>query len=174
MAMTASPLGAPINRVDGRAKVTGQARYAAEHQVPGLAHGWVVSSEVAVGRIVSIDTTEALAVPGVLQVFTHENRPPLAEDDESYRDEIAPETSSPFRPLHDDRIRFSAQPIALVVAETLELARYAAMLVRVDYERAPHATDLMAQRAAAYEPKPRMPVPRPRGDADREIGRAHV
>jgi xanthine dehydrogenase YagR molybdenum-binding subunit len=174
MAMTASPLGAPINRVDGRAKVTGQARYAAEHQVPGLAHGWVVSSEVAVGGIVSIDTAEPLALPGVLQVFTHENRPPLAEDDESYRDEIAPETSSPFRPLHDDRIRFSAQPIALVVAETLELARYAATLVRVDYERAPHATDLVAQRAAAYEPKPRMPVPRPRGDADRAFAQARV
>jgi xanthine dehydrogenase YagR molybdenum-binding subunit len=174
MATTASPLGTPINRVDGRAKVTGQARYAAEHRVPDLAHGWVVSSDVAAGRIVRIDATEALALPGVLQVFTHENRPPLAEDDDSYRDEVAPATSSPFRPLYDGRIRFSAQPIALVVAETLELARYAATLVRVEYERAPHATDLQAQRGAAYEPKPRAPVPHPRGDADRAFAQASV
>ncbi len=174
MAMTASPLGAPINRVDGLVKVTGRARYAAEHQAPGLAHGWVVSSDIAAGRIVRFDATEALALPGVLHVLTHENRPPLAEDDDSYRDEVSPPTSSPFRPLHDDRIRFSAQPIALVVAETPELARYAATLVRVDYERAPHVTDLQAHRGAAYEPKPRMPPPRPRGDADRAFAQASV
>jgi xanthine dehydrogenase YagR molybdenum-binding subunit len=174
MAMTASPLGTPINRLDGRAKVTGQARYAAEHRVPDLAHGWVVGSDVAVGRIVRIDATEALALPGVLQVFTHENRPPLARDDESYRDEVSPATSAPFRPLYDSRIRFSAQPVALVVAETLELARYAATLVRVEYERSPHATDLQAQRGAAYEPKPRTPVPHPRGDADRALAQASV
>ena len=174
MAMTTSSLGTPINRLDGRAKVTGQARYAAEHQAPGLVHGWVVSSDIAAGRIVRIDAREALALPGVLQVFTHENRPRLADDDESYRDEVSPETSSPFRPLYDNRIRFSAQPIALVVAETLELARYAATLVRVEYERAPHATDLETQRGAAYEPKPRTPVPHPRGDADRALAQASV
>jgi xanthine dehydrogenase YagR molybdenum-binding subunit len=174
MTTTTSPLGTPINRVDGRAKVTGRARYAAEHRVPDLAHGWVVTSDVAAGRIVRIDAAAALALPGVLHVLTHENRPPLAEDDDSYRDEVSPPTSSPFRPLHDGRIRFSAQPIALVVAETPELASYAASLVRVDYERAPHATDLRAQRGAAYEPKPRMPPPHPRGDADRAFAQASV
>jgi xanthine dehydrogenase YagR molybdenum-binding subunit len=123
---------------------------------------------------VRIDARAALALPGVLQVFTHENRPRLADDDESYRDEVSPETSSPFRPLYDGRIRFSGQPVALVVAETLELARHAASLVRVEYERAPHATDLEAQRGAAYEPKPRAPVPHPRGDADRALAQASV
>lgn len=174
MATTARPLGTSLNRVDSFAKVTGRARYAAEHQAPDLAHGWVVTSDVAAGRIVRIDAAAALALPGVLHVLTHENAPPLAEDDDSYRDEVSPPTSSPFRPLHDDRIRFSAQPIALVVAETPELARHAATLVRVEYERAPHATDLQAQRGVAYEPKPRMAPPRPRGDADRAFAQAPV
>ena len=84
-------------------------------------------------------------VPGVIQVFTHENRPPLPEDDKSYEDEEAP-GGSPFRPLRDATIHYSAQPIALAVAETFELARYAASLVEVEYERAAHATDLDAQR----------------------------
>ena len=174
MATTTTPLGTPVNRVDGRAKVTGQARYAAEHAAPGLAHGWVLSSTIAAGRIVQIDATEALALPGVLQVFTHENRPPLAEDDDSYRDEVAPPGGSPFRPLHDARIHYSGQPVALVVAESLELARHAATLVRVEYERAPHATDLQAERIHAYEPKPRFPPPHPRGDADRAFAQAAV
>ena len=103
-------LGAPVNRVDGHAKVTGRARYAAEYPAADLAHGWVVSSTIAAGRIARIDTAEALALPGVLQVFTHDNRPPLAEDDDSWRDEVAPPGGSPFRPLHDAQIRFSAQP----------------------------------------------------------------
>ena len=66
-------VGQPINRVDGRAKVTGAARYAAEHNVPELAYGYVVSSAVARGTITSIDAAPALALPGVLHVFTHEN-----------------------------------------------------------------------------------------------------
>jgi xanthine dehydrogenase YagR molybdenum-binding subunit len=160
MATTTTPLGTPANRVDGRAKVTGQARYAAEHAAPGLAHGWVLSSPIAAGRIVRIEAAEALARPGVLHVLTHENRPALAEDDDSYRDEVAPPGGSPFRPLHDARIHYSGQPVALVVAESLELARHAATLVRVDYERAPHATDLQAERIHAATPTPRSPRPR--------------
>jgi xanthine dehydrogenase YagR molybdenum-binding subunit len=174
MATTTTPLGTPANRVDGRAKVTGQARYAAEHAAPGLAHGWVLSSPIAAGRIVRIEAAEALALPGVLHVLTHENRPALAEDDDSYRDEVAPPGGSPFRPLHDARIHYSGQPVALVVAESLELARHAATLVRVEYERAPHATDLQAERIHAYEPKPRFPPPHPRGDADRAFTQAAV
>ena len=67
-------VGVPQNRVDGRAKVTGVARYAAEFNAPDLAYGIVVSSAIAKGRITSIDASAALAVPGVIQVFTHENR----------------------------------------------------------------------------------------------------
>jgi xanthine dehydrogenase YagR molybdenum-binding subunit len=144
--MTAtSYLGKPTSRVDGRAKVTGTAKYAAEYNVPGLAHGFVVSSAIAKGRIRRIHTADALSVDGVLDVFTHEHRPKLASSHEKYADEVAP-SGSPFRPLYDDKILFSGQPVALVVAEEFEIARFAASLIRVEYERKPHVTDFEAQR----------------------------
>ncbi len=76
--MSAEHIGKPISRVDGRAKVTGAAKYAAEYNVPGLVYGVVVSSAIAKGKIIRIDAAEALRLPGVLQVFTHENMPQLA------------------------------------------------------------------------------------------------
>src|SRR5438128_4435832 len=146
--MTTTYIGKATRRVDGRAKVTGQAKYAAEYNVPGLAYGYVVSSPIAKGRITNIDTSEALNIEGVLQVFTHENAPRLVRSDRSYRDQVAP-PGSPFRPFYDDKIKFSGQPVALVVAENFEVARYAATLVRVDYEPETHATDLDANRERA-------------------------
>jgi len=144
--MTAtSYLGKPMSRVDGRAKVTGTAKYAAEYNAPGLAHGFVVSSAIAKGRIRRIHTADALAVDGVIDVFTHEHRPKLASSHEKYTDEVAP-SGSPFRPLYDDKILFSGQPVALVVGEEFEIARFAASLIRVEYERKPHVTDFEAQR----------------------------
>src|SRR5439155_19998930 len=107
------------------------------------------------------------ARPGVLAVLTHENVPRLARSDESYQDEVAP-PGSPFRPLHDEKIRFSGQPLALVVADSFELARYAVTLVRVEYDRQPHITNLEQQRHAAYQPKEREGIPltkKPRGNA---------
>ena len=166
--MTRKYIGQPQNRVDGRAKVTGAAKYAAEYSAPGLAYGYVVSSTLARGRIRKIDTTEALAVAGVLEVFTHENASGAARMSRSYRDEVSP-PGSPFRPLHDNEIFYSGQPVALVVAETFETARYAAMLVRVTYSAKAHETDLLAVREKAYEPpKKRAGMggpPEPRGDA---------
>jgi len=144
--MTAtSYLGKPTSRVDGRAKVTGTAKYAAEYTAPSLAHGFVVSSAIAKGWIRRIHTADALAVDGVIDVFTHEHRPKLASSHEKYTDEVAP-PGSPFRPLYDDKILFSGQPVALVVAEEFEIARFAASLIRVEYERKPHVTDFEAQR----------------------------
>jgi xanthine dehydrogenase YagR molybdenum-binding subunit len=174
--MTTNYIGQPISRVDGRAKVTGQAKYAGEYHVPNLAYGVVVSSAIAKGRITKIDTSEALSLDGVLQVFTHENARRTAADDESYQDDVAP-PGSPFRPLQDDKIRFSGQPVALVVAETFELARCAASLVRVEYESEPHETDLTAKRAQAYQPKPRFMIDPPiqsRGDAGKAFANAAV
>ena len=174
--MTTTYIGQPISRVDGRAKVTGEAEYAAEHAVPGLTYGYVVSSAVAKGKIRRIDAADALNLPGVVDVLTHENAPRLAQSDSSYADELA-SPGSPFRPLHDDEIKFSAQPIAVVVAETFELARYAASLVRVEYDRQPHATDLEVERTRAYEPKQRalIPlVPKPRGDTAKAFASAPV
>ena len=82
-------IGRPINRVDGPAKVRGQAKYAPEYNVPNLAHGAVITSAIAKGRIVSVDGTDALQLPGVLGLLTHLNRPPLADSDSDYQDEIA-------------------------------------------------------------------------------------
>jgi len=93
----------------------------------------------------AIDTSEALRVDGVIDVLTHENRPRMADTDHAYKDDVAPE-GSPFRPLYDDRILFSGQPIALVVAEEAEIARFAASLVLVKSDEEAHVTDVYRQR----------------------------
>jgi xanthine dehydrogenase YagR molybdenum-binding subunit len=144
----ASYIGAATSRVDGFAKVTGAAKYAAEYNVPGLAHASVVCATSAKGRVTRIDASAALRVEGVIAVLTHENRPPLADADEAYKDDVAPD-GSPFRPLYDDKIMFSGQPIAVVVAETWEIARFGASLVRAEYENAPHVTDVYRLRDQA-------------------------
>lgn len=167
--MNARTLGKPLDRVDGPLKVSGQARYAAEYPADGLLHGSVICSVIARGRIVRIDASAAEALEGVLLVLSHLNRPPLAQDDESYEDDDAAD-GSPFRPLFNERIRYSGQPVALVVADTLELARHAASLVRIEYQQQPHETDLRQaldrSRAAPAE------LPKPRGDADAAIAGA--
>src|SRR4249919_1266318 len=83
-------IGTSTSRVDGFAKVTGTAKYAAEFNVPNLAYGSVVTSTIPKGRIVRIDPSAALRVNGVLDVLTHENRPAMAGNDEAYKDETAP------------------------------------------------------------------------------------
>jgi xanthine dehydrogenase YagR molybdenum-binding subunit len=146
-------IGSSASRIDGFAKVTGTAKYAAEFVVPNLAHGSVVTSTIAKGHIVRIDPSAALSVEGVVEVLTHENRPPMADNDQAYNDDVAP-AGSPFRPLYDSRIMFNGQPIALVVAETPEIARFAASLVRVEYQTDAHITDVHRRREAAIPVKP--------------------
>ncbi len=161
-------IGTATSRVDGRAKVTGAAKYAGEFNTAGLAHASVVTSTIAKGRIARIDASEPLYVEGVIDVLTHQNRPAMASADSAYKDDVAPE-GSPFRPFYDDRIWFSGQPIALAVAEEPEIARFAASLVRVEYAEEPHVTDLYAQRDAAFTLEPASPAenpfapPKPRG-----------
>jgi xanthine dehydrogenase YagR molybdenum-binding subunit len=164
-------IGTPASRIDGHAKVTGAAKYAGEFTAPDLAHGSVVTSTIARGRIARIDISEALSVAGVIAVLTHKNRPPMAGTDRAYRDETAPEVGSPFRPLYDDKIRFSGQPVALVLAEDWETARFAASLVRVEYEEDPHVTDLHQQ---LHEAKAIDTPPKPRGKADKALAAADV
>lgn len=170
-------IGQPLSRVDGRSKVTGAARYAAEFQAPGLVYGVVVNATIARGEIVAIDTRAALAVPGVLEVFTHKNRPPLNDDNDAWKDQIAP-GGTPFKPLADARVRFSGQPVALVIAQTPELAHYAASLVRMRYRGEPHQTDLARAVADAVTPSTEKggfePPPEPRGDAHAALARAEV
>ena len=173
-------VGTATSRVDGRAKVTGAAKYAAEFNVPGLAHGSVVTSTIAKGRIARLDTSQALLVAGVIDVLTHENRPRMAGANDAYKDDVAPE-GAPYRPLYDDRILFNGQPIALVVAEELEIAQFAALLVRVEYEAEAHLTDLFRARGDAFAVEaPTDPAenpfapPKPRGDAEKALAAAEV
>jgi xanthine dehydrogenase YagR molybdenum-binding subunit len=158
---TGSALGQPMDRVDGRLKVTGQARYAGEYPEAGLLHGSVVSSSIASGRVVRIDASQALAVPGVITVIDHTNRPHIASYDEDYQDADAAE-GSPFRPFYNNRVLYSGQPLALVVAESLELARHAGSLVRIEYETQPHQTDLGIGQSDAHTAPAE--TPEPRGD----------
>ncbi|WP_262268786.1 xanthine dehydrogenase family protein molybdopterin-binding subunit [Microvirga yunnanensis] len=173
-------IGAATSRVDGLAKVTGAAKYAAEIRPAGLAHGAVITSTIARGQLKRIDVSEALKVKGVLDVLTHLNRPEMSADDQSYKDDVAPD-GSPFRPLYDDRILFDGQPIALVVAETLEVAQYAASLVQVEYDRGPHITDVhrRMKEAPALEPTDATGAdayapPNPRGAAEKAFAAADV
>jgi xanthine dehydrogenase YagR molybdenum-binding subunit len=164
-------VGTPTSRIDGHAKVTGAAKYAGEHTVEGLAYAAVVTSTIPKGRIARIDTSEALRVEGVLDILTHESRPPMASAAGAYKDDVAPEQGSPFRPLYDDKILFDRQPIALVLAEEWEIARFAASLVRVDYKPEPFATDLFAARDNAVKvEKPE----KPRGKAEKAFAAAAV
>jgi xanthine dehydrogenase YagR molybdenum-binding subunit len=176
----ATYIGTPTSRIDGRAKVTGAAKYAAEYNVPGLAHASIVCSTIAKGRIAHIDTSAAMGVEGVLTVLTHEDRPPMADSDQAYKDDVAP-NGSPYRPLYDGKIMFDGQPIALVVAETWEIARFAASLVRVEYEREAHETDVHRQRDAAVPTgAPTNPMeamfapPKARGTPDQALAAAAV
>ncbi len=168
--------GMAVSRIDGRAKVTGAAHYAAEIPAPDLAYGVVVSGTVARGRIKAIDAQAALGVPGVLDVITHENRPKMRSNDLAYKDMTAP-GGSPFRPLFSDRVFWSGQPVALVIAETFEAARHAASLVRVTYDIEEHDTNLLATLNKAYEPRPMkagFTPPGNKGDADKAFDAAPV
>jgi xanthine dehydrogenase YagR molybdenum-binding subunit len=121
-------VGKPLDRVDGRLKVTGGARYAYEvQQGPATASGYVVEASIGRGRIKSIDTGAAERAPGVVLVLTHRNAP---EQGMGNHHEAHPVLTSP-------EVSYYGQPVAFVVAETFEQARAAAYLVSVNYERSP-------------------------------------
>ena len=168
-------LGKEMSRVDGVAKVTGKAKYAAEFQVPNVAHGFIVTGTIAKGRITAIDTREAAAAPGVVRVFTHENAPrlgPKATEPAPPR-AMREERDKSFRALQSDRIVFNQQPVALVVAETFEQARHAARLVKVSYLAERHETDTESVKGRARVPS-QGPPPRPRGNPREAMAGAPV
>ena len=171
----AGPLiSTPVSRVDGPAKVTGRAKYAGEFNVPGLVYGYAVLSPIARGKIASIDASAALAMPGVLAVFTHENRPSVAWRNSKWSDPVAP-SGKPFRPLYDAEIHFAMQPVALVVADTFELARAASRSVVVTYDEAPHETHIVERRGEARPAAAGgsfTPPPKPRGKPDEALAAA--
>lgn len=136
-------VGVAHDRIDGPLKVSGRATYAYEHhaEVPNAAYGYMVVSGIAKGRITSIDTRDAEAAAGVLLVVTHLNAPKQGPK----KGDFAPQLVSP-------EISYYHQPVAFVVAETLEQARDAAQLVRVAYASEPGKFDLHAEKANAHAP----------------------
>ncbi|MEU0005352.1 xanthine dehydrogenase family protein molybdopterin-binding subunit [Streptomyces sp. NPDC006314] len=140
--MTGTALGAPIERREGRQKVTGAARYAAEHALPGRAHAWPVPAAIARGRVTAVDTSAALALPGVLAVLSPGDAPRLAEPDDAT-----------LAVLQGPGVPHRGWCVALAVAETLEAARAAARAVRVTYDAHPHDAGLTEDHPDAYEPE---------------------
>ena len=136
-------IGKPTDRIDGPIKTTGTAPYAYERHdiVANPAHGYVVGSAIAKGRIASIDLTDAKAAPGVLAIVTAENAGKLTKG-----------SLNTANLLGGPEIQHYHQAIAVVVAETFEQARSAAQLVRVDYVRADGAYDLAAAKDSAEKP----------------------
>jgi xanthine dehydrogenase YagR molybdenum-binding subunit len=160
----AATVGQPLSRVDGRAKVTGAAKYSAEfNHLPGLVHAVLKTSDVAKGRITGIDASAAQREPGVLAILTHQNlpKPALTAESEAGKKAIGPSVQMSFLPLQSDQIFYAAQPVAIVVADTLEHAQHAAAKLRVTI--APEAP------VASYQdPKTELFNPGGQPDADAE------
>src|SRR5205807_4093894 len=128
-----SSIGQPLTRRDGLLKVTGQARYAADNHPPGMLHAALTVSSIARGRVTFLDVATAKAHPGVVEVMTPANRPPLALDPAAKLDPFM------FRLdlLQNDGVRYAGQPIAVVIAETLEAATEGAALLSPRYDGLP-------------------------------------
>ncbi|WMT76379.1 xanthine dehydrogenase family protein molybdopterin-binding subunit [Bradyrhizobium sp. Ash2021] len=125
-------IGQPVSRYDGRLKVTGAAAYTADIFLPGATHGAIVQSTIANGRAVSIDTAAAERAPGVVAVFTYRNMPRMKSTPRPWS-HLHPHGQS-YLPLQDDNIHYAGQPIALIIAETLDQAAHAGTLIEVSYE----------------------------------------
>ena len=152
--MSAATIGPARSRVDGRLKVTGAAKYAVEFEVPKCAHGWTVESNIAKGKIIAIDTKSAQAVPGVLAVLTHLNMPKFKEAPKKEGGGGGSGIRNEERfPLSDDGVHYAGQYVALVIAETIEQARHAALLVKVSY--APEEPLLTMEAAVKKAAKPK-------------------
>lgn len=172
-----SIIGTGMDRTDGRAKVTGAARFSAEHPVPRAAHAVIVQSTVAKGRIASIDARAAEAMRGVLLVMTHKNAPDLPRPKPpgapgSERQPPSPRLSL----LQDDEVFYNGQPIAVVVADTLEHAQDAARRVKVRYAPQKALLDYKLARLEGRKPKsqPERPSDTSRGNVPGAMARAAV
>jgi len=140
-----SNIGQPLTRLDGVLKVTGKARYAADNHPVGMLYAVLAVSTFARGRVSFLDVQAAKRHPGVVEVMTPANRPPLAEDPDA--------KTNPFMfrldLLQNDRVRYANQPIAVVIAETLEAATEGAALLRPQYEEQPARVGLDAVESFA-------------------------
>ena len=146
-------VGKPLDRVDGRDKVMGRAKYSAEFPLPGLTYGVLKTSDIAKGRIQRIDVSAALKEPGVLAIFTHENLPKLARTPNDADGKKAIGAPMGFMPMTSDQIHYAGQPVALVVADTFERATHAAHLVRVSYTAEQPIATYTDPKAQLFDPE---------------------
>ena len=156
MSTTLRSIGAPLDRIDGPLKVTGAAKYASEYEAENVAYLFPVQSTIAKGRIAAVRAGEALELPGVVAVISHQNAVALANTDDP---DLAVFAS--------DRVAYHGQLVAAVVADSFEVARHAAALVSVIYEEEPHDVDLRADRSDLYKPdkvNPSFPTDSTSGD----------
>jgi len=166
-------IGQPVSRVDGRLKVTGRVHYTADIPIEGLLHGAIVHSTIANGRTVSIDTTAAENAPGVVAVFTHRNMPRMNPTPRPWS-HLHPHGQS-YLPLQDDQIHYAGQPLALIVAHTLDQAIYAGRLINVSYEVNPAIVfGPDTTKDAVQPPQFLWPVASSVGDSEKGIATADV
>lgn len=168
-------VGRPVSRVDGIIKATGRATFTAEYPLEHVCHAALVLARVAVGRIVRMDTATAESAPGVLAVITHENAPAMHPAAVFGGDADEPAAAaSDIQYLGTDRVHYYGQPIAVVVADTLEQAAHAASLVAVEYEPADASTSFDAEKSAAVESPPVLgePATVTRGNAQAALAAA--
>jgi xanthine dehydrogenase YagR molybdenum-binding subunit len=146
----AGPIGRPLDRVDGRLKVTGKATYAFEYAAQGAAaYGFIVPATIGKGRVLAIDASSAQNAPGVLLVVTKDNAPPQTP----WGPVDLPDRFARAEPaLNTDEVRYFGFPVAFVVADTFEHAAAAAALVRVRYAPQPGEYDLHAAAPQAEKP----------------------
>jgi xanthine dehydrogenase YagR molybdenum-binding subunit len=144
-------IGQPIDRVDGKLKVTGAANYAAEFPVKNLAHGVCISSTITKGRIKNIDIRQAEKMPGVVGIMTYQNAMqlhfPSGSDPGSGKF-----AEKDLLPLQSDRVFYGGQHVAVVVAETFEQAEHAASMVKIEYDTQPAAVTLEKNISTVYKP----------------------
>jgi len=162
-------IGQPISRVDGPAKVSGQAIYPAEFRLGNLAHAAIVGSTMPHGWITGIDAARASRMPGVIAVITHENAMRLPYRDIGKPPPVDPQSGEQLHVLQGPEVLFCGQPVALVVAETQEQARGAARAVTVNYAPGPAQTAMDADRGVQPDEgvvKSGRPGDTQRGDAE--------
>jgi xanthine dehydrogenase YagR molybdenum-binding subunit len=168
--MTTNVIGKPVTRVDGRDKVTGRARYAAEFNQPDQAYAVIVNATVGLGRIAAIDDAAVAKMPGVVSVLTHLNAPKLAY--QPHKGSIDPKAGERLHVLQDDAVHFYGQPVALVVADTLDHAERAAAALRITYEARRPLVDIADPNAQAIVPEASRDYSR--GDAEAAFSKAPV
>ena len=143
-------IGAPISRLDGRLKVKGAARFAAEFALPDLAYAALAYSTIAKGRLTMLDVGAAQSAPGVVLVMTYRNAPRMAPAPVFLSAEKAA-AGDDLPIMQDDRIHWNGQPIALVLGETQEQADHAASLIRASYATEPAITTFAEAKTHAYQ-----------------------